>query len=57
MKPENPGPAKRGSWERFTQPVETIRKVRQLESFRDLPAKKRRERMRVMYRNVNVEER
>jgi hypothetical protein len=25
--------------------------------FRDLPAKKRRERMRVMYRNVNVEER
>lgn len=42
--------------DRFAQPGESITKVEPNESFRDLTPKQQRERMRVMYRDVQIEE-
>lgn len=42
--------------ERFLVRPDDIRKVPQPESFRDLTPKQQRERMRVMYRDVQIEE-
>jgi hypothetical protein len=47
--------AKKNQVEKFIQRGPLV-KVEPTESFRDLPLKKQRERMRVMYRDVKLEE-